>query len=253
MVLPILGAVIGVAATAALAAAAVRAEALTFQAGVVATLFGSFIVVVAGFAFLALLVLFVVASVLATRYRLEEKTRRNVQEGSRGERGVSNVLAHIIVPAALVGTLLLPTLRPSGPVLSALYASAMAFGASDTFASEFGVLQGKAVSILTLRRVTAGANGGVSAIGTLAAALGALTTAVVGFGLFRLFAEPLGPAGGWIGVVFLSGFLGCQIDSFLGETLENRGWLTKGGTNLAAMAATVVLAAALIQALGGFA
>ena len=251
MVLAILGAVIGVAATAALAAAAVRAEALTSWAGVVAVLFGSVIVVVGGYPYLALLVLFVVASVLATRYRLEEKTRRNVQEGSQGERGVSNVLAHIVVPTALVLTFLLPHGAPSVRVVSVLYASALAFGASDTFASEFGVLQGRAFGILSGRRVTLGANGGVSVIGTLGAAAGAATTAVLGFFLFEGSGDAIGPVAAWVGIVALSGFIGCQIDSVLGEAFENRGYLTKGGTNLLSMALTTGVAALLLQWGGG--
>ncbi|HTT26420.1 MAG TPA: DUF92 domain-containing protein [Thermoplasmata archaeon] len=243
-------ALVGVAVTAALAAAAVYAGALTSWAGLVAAAFGSVIVDLVGFAYLALLVLFVVASVLATRYALEEKQRRNVQEGTKGERGVSNVLAHIVVPTALVGSTLLPGLAPPTSALTALYASALAFGAADTFASEFGVLQGRALSILTLRPVAPGTNGGISAVGTVWAAVGALTTGVVGYGLFRIFHVAVGPPAGWIALVALAGFAACQIDSVLGETLENRGLLTKGGTNFLAMLSAVALAAVVLGANG---
>jgi len=50
--------------------------------------------------------------------------------------------------------------------------------------------------------------------------------------------------------VTLAGFLGCQVDSLLGETLENRRYLSKGGTNLLAMALTVAIAWALLAAFG---
>jgi uncharacterized membrane protein len=50
--------------------------------------------------------------------------------------------------------------------------------------------------------------------------------------------------------VTLAGFLGCQVDSVLGETLENRHYLSKGGTNLVAMVLTVLIAVALLVALG---
>ena len=89
---------IGLAATLALAAAAVAGRALTPAAGAVAAVFGAVIVVLAGFPFLILLVLFVGASALATRFRFEQKRRQSVQEGVAGERGISNVLAHIVVP-----------------------------------------------------------------------------------------------------------------------------------------------------------
>lgn len=250
MVLSLAYAGLGVALTLLLAAGAIYAEALTFWAGTVAAAFGSIIVVIAGFPFLALLVLFVVASVLATRYALEEKTRRRVQEGTRGERGVDNVLAHIVVPTVLaVATLWHGPLAESD--LTVLYAAAIAFGSADTFASEFGVLQGGAVSILTLRPVAPGVNGGVSRLGTLWAAVGALLTAVFGLALFQIFGVGVGSIARWIAVVALAGFLGCHVDSVLGETLENRGFLTKGGTNFLGMVATVGIALALLAALGG--
>lgn len=140
MVLSFFDAGVGIGATALLAYLSVRAEALTDLGGVVAFAFGSVIVVLGGFPFLALLVLFVGASVLATRYAIDEKERRHVQEGRRGERGVSNVVAHILVPTALVLVASLWPSRLSGADLAILYTSALAFGAADTFASEFGVL-----------------------------------------------------------------------------------------------------------------
>ena len=163
--LPLLPAVVAILVTVALALAATLARALTPAAGIVAAVFGAVIVVAAGYAFLALLILFVVASVLATRYRFSEKKARQVQEGKSGERGVSNVIAHILIPTGLaLAVVHNPPLVPV-PAIAVLYASALAFGAADTFGSEFGVLAGKARSILTLRPVTPGTNGGVSSDG----------------------------------------------------------------------------------------
>ncbi|MCI4327336.1 MAG: DUF92 domain-containing protein [Thermoplasmata archaeon] len=250
MVLALFDAGVGVALTAALAIAAVGSGALTRWAGAIAFLFGAVIVVIGGFPFLALLVLFVVASVLATRFRFAEKKRRNVHEGTSGERGVSNVVAHILIPTGLVLTAGASTsLLPPG-ALAVLYTSALAFGAADTFASEFGVLAGRARSILTFRPVEPGTNGGVSAIGELWALAGALTTSIVAVALFAAFAAPhLAPAAFLI-VAPIGGFLGCQIDSVLGETLENRGRLTKGSTNFFGMLSAVAIAAALLLVFG---
>jgi uncharacterized protein (TIGR00297 family) len=251
VVLPFLPAVLGVALTGGLAAAAVLAGALTRAAGVTAAAFGCVVVVIGGFAFLALLVLFVVASVLATRYGFEEKRRRNVHEGTHGERGVSNVVAHIVVPTVLVLT---AWRTPSVlPVRSAtvLYTAALAFGAADTFASEFGVLAGAARSILDFRPVPAGTNGGVSALGEAWAFVGAVSTAGIGAGLFYAFGTPSVAPVVLLAVAGAAGFAGCQIDSVLGETLENRGRLTKGSTNFSAMVLTVVVALGLLALLGG--
>ncbi|MGP8077755.1 MAG: DUF92 domain-containing protein [Thermoplasmata archaeon] len=249
MVLGAVAAGIGIAATVGLAAGAVLGRALTRTAGIVAAAFGIVIVVGAGFPFLTLLVLFVVSSAAATRYRFEEKRRHSVQEGVHGERGVSNVIAHIVIPTGLV---VYAAGRPGSlAVVAVLYASALAFGAADTFASEFGVLAGHARSILTLRSVPPGTNGGVSGRGEAFALIGAAVTAGVGFLLFSAFRTPIVGVGEFVGVVALSGFLGCQVDSCIGASLENRGILGKGGTNFVAMLATVVLALGLLWALGG--
>jgi uncharacterized protein (TIGR00297 family) len=250
LVLPLLDASLGVALTAALAVAAVATGALTRSAGAIAFGFGAVIVVLGGLPYLALLVLFVFASVLATRFRFEEKRRRNVHEGTHGERGVSNVLAHIVLPTALVlAAWVAGSDLPTIP-LAVLYTSALAFGAADTFASEFGVLAGKARSILTGRPVTPGTNGGVSLIGELWAVVGALTTAVVALALFVLASGPGLPVAAFLVVAPVAGFAGCQVDSVLGETLENRRLLTKGSTNFLGMLSAIVVAAVLLVAIG---
>ncbi len=247
--LPWVPSVIGAVATALLAALAVFGRALTPGAGVVAAAFGIVIVVIVGFPYLLLLVLFVGAGSLATRYRFEEKRSRHVQEGTRGERGISNVVAHIVIPAglALAGTLG----RVPPPLTAVLYSSALAFAVADTFASEFGVLAAGARSILTLRAVTPGTNGGVSGRGEAAALAAAGITASAGWGLFALFGSPVGAVPFYFLAVIVAGFLGCQVDSVLGETLENRGWLTKGSTNFLGMLASVAVALAFVVALRG--
>jgi uncharacterized protein (TIGR00297 family) len=244
-------AAVGVVATGCLAGAAVGARALTPAAGGLAAVFGSVIVVLGGFAFLALLVLFVAASSLATRYAFEEKVRRHVQEGTAGERGISNVLAHIVLPTALVllGAGVPALLPPSA--LAFLYAAAISFGMADTFASEFGVLTGRARSILTGRPVEAGTNGGISLLGELWAFVGAAATAGVGYALFAGFGVAEPAAALFLVGIIGAGFAACQIDSLLGELLENRGHLSKGSTNFLGMLGSVLIALAILAATGG--
>ena len=241
---------IGIIATILLAAGAVYARALTPLAGAVAAFFGSAIVVTAGFPYLALMILFLASSVLATRYQFEEKRRRRLQEGTSGERGVANVLAHILIPTtlAVVGGTSLELLPREA--LRVLFTSALAFGASDTFASEFGVLAGRARSILTFRKVPPGTNGGVSGTGEAFAFAGAATTGLVGLGLFAVFGRAPDPSALFLLAAVVAGFLGCQLDSVLGETLENRGFLSKHGTNFFGMLGAVAIAAG-VYVLGG--
>jgi uncharacterized protein (TIGR00297 family) len=243
-------AIVGVVVTLLLAFGAVFGRALTPFAGTVAALFGIVIVLFAGFPYLALLVLFVAASALATRYHFDDKKRQALQEGRSGERGVSNVVAHIVLPTAvaLAGGVNPPLLSSSATPL--LFASALAFGASDTFASEFGVLAGKAKSILTGRPVAPGTNGGVSRLGQEFAIVGAVTTAVVGLLLFWAFRTPLPDPVLFAVTVAGAGFAGCQVDSVLGELLENRGYLSKGSTNFLGMLSAVVMAAVVLSLVG---
>lgn len=244
-------AVAGVTATLLLALGAVLGRALTPFAGVVAAAFGIVIVLFAGFPYLALLVLFVAASALATRYRFDEKKRQALQEGRSGERGVSNVVAHIVLPTAIAvaGGVSPPVLSSNATPL--LFASALSFGASDTFASEFGVLAGRAKSILTGREVPPGTNGGVSRFGQLFAIVGAVTTALVGLLLFWVFHNPLPNPILFTVVVAGTGFVGCQVDSILGELFENRGQLSKGSTNFLGMLSSAVIAAGVLSFVGG--
>lgn len=248
--LPWTSALIGILVTALLAASAVVARALTPLGGAVAAVFGGVIVVFAGFPFLALLILFVGASALATHYRFEDKRRKNLQEGRSGERGVSNVIAHIVIPTGLAigGGLASPLLTPTATAL--LFASALSFGGADTLASEFGVLSGHARSILSGRAVEPGTNGGVSLLGEAFALLAAVTTALAGLGLFLAFGTSVPDPILFVLTVTAAGFLACQVDSILGETLENRGILTKGSTNFLGMLTAVLLAVAVLTLRG---
>jgi len=239
---------IGVVATVGLAGLAVIGRALTPTAGAVAAVFGIAIVLLAGFPFLGLLVLFVGLSAGATRFKFEEKRRRGVQEGSTGERGVSNVVAHILIPTALAVSFAAGLLDGAG--VAVLYAAALAFGVSDTLASEFGVLSGKAWGILSRRPVEPGTNGGVSPVGTSFGLAGALLTALVALPLYLVFSVPVGNPGLFLLAVAAGGFLGCHVDSILGELLENRGLLTKGGVNFCGMLSAVAIAVGILAAFG---
>lgn len=241
-------AVIGSVVTILLAAGAAAGRALTPGAAVVAGAFGVVIVVFAGFGFLGILIAFVVVSSLATRYRFEEKRKRNVQEGRAGERGVSNVLAHIVLPTGLAVGAGFGWISPSAAAV--LFSAALAFALADTLASEFGVLSDRAFGILTFRKVRPGTNGGVSAVGEGFAVAGALAIGLVGMASLTASRSPFGPWEVYLAIVSAAGFLSCQVDSVLGETLENRGYLTKGTTNFLGMLTSVVAAATLLLGTG---
>ncbi len=246
--LDLLLAAVGSAITVLLAVGAAAARALTPLASAVAGAFGVAVVTFSGFGFLTLLVVFVVVSSLATRFRFEEKQQRHVQEGTAGERGVSNVIAHIVLPTGIAVAAGFSWISPTTSAV--LFGSALSFALADTLASEFGVLSGAARSILSMKAVEPGTNGGVSAVGEGFALVGAFGIALVGGAAFALSGTGFGAPAMFFGVVGLAGFLACQVDSVLGEALENRGLLTKGSTNFLGMLSAIGIAAAFLLLLG---
>lgn len=163
----------------------------------------------------------------ATRYRYHEKVKRGLQEGDEGERKTANVLYNGVVP--LVLAISIPWVPWDRPVAAVLYLSAIAVVASDTLASEIGSLADRTVLITKpWRTVPPGTDGGVSGVGQVAALAGGAVVGVVG--AIAMTEIPVTPVG--VAVPAVAGFLGCQVDSVLGATVESREVVNKGEVNM---------------------
>ena len=81
--------------------------------------------------------------------------------------------------------------------------------------------------ITTMKKCEPGLNGGFSPNGQIAALAGSSIIAVLAFA-----SEANLTLAAMIAVI---GWLGCQVDSVLGAVLENRGLMTKGTVNAAAI------------------
>ncbi|UCD92890.1 MAG: DUF92 domain-containing protein [Methanobacteriota archaeon] len=213
-----------------------------FGVGVVIGIFGSVM-------WLILLLVFLLSSFAATKYRFATKEAWGVQEGKKGERKGGNVLAHGLVPAviAIIAFLTAGLNMPLLPtnITGLIFISAISVAAADTLASEIGVLSDKTYSIITFERVRPGTNGGVSWFGQMWAFFGATYTSVVGWLILHPFSNTLADSIWIIWIPILVGFLGCQIDSVLGATLETRGTLNKDTNNLVTIAIGAILAVLL--------
>ncbi len=199
-------------------------------------------------AWLFVLLVYMVSSFAATKYRFERKLQLGVAEGKRGERSWRNVVANGGVPTAVAAIAgLYPAAFPPG-TSGLVFLTAIAVAAADTMASEIGVLSQKAVLIThPHRHVEAGTNGGVSMLGHGAAALAGLYVAVTGYVLFGFFAPSTMQAGPLLALIpALFGFVGCQVDSLMGATLELGGRTTKGWVNFLSIAASTGMAWALL-------
>ena len=178
---------------------------------------------------LVILVVFLFVGSMATKWRFEEKRALSIQESNEGARGWRNVMANGAA-ASLVAVL---AWFGEGDWYFLAVACSVSVALSDTLASEIGSLDPRTRSIITLEAVPPGTNGGMSPTGTAAALLGALLIATVAVLLAPVYGEPMSVASIFV-VVAIVGWLGCQVDSILGELLENKGYIGKHTVNFLA-------------------
>jgi uncharacterized protein (TIGR00297 family) len=203
---------------------------------------------------LLLLLVFLITSFGITRYRFDWKKSEGFQEGSKGERTWRNVLANGAIPTAIAfASFLAEAAGPSGDffgkdIASYMFVSAIAVAASDTAASEIGIVDPKVFMITTGKPVKRGTDGGVSLTGTFAAFIAAAYTSVVSYVVFAGIDTELlqGPA--TLFIPMLCGFLGCQIDSVIGATWERRKKIGKLGNNFLSIALGTLIALGLALA-----
>ena len=241
---------------AALSALAYYRGVLTWDGSVAAFGVGLLIGVLGNITWLLLLLFFLLSSFMATRYRFALKEALGVQEGRMGERRSSNVLANGIAPVAVAAFAFLSA--GPRPALSGLvYVSVLAVAGADTIASEIGVLSPNAYLITTGKKVPAGTNGAISLLGQACALAAAAYTALFGWLVLGVLAPLSGnlatiPADSFLVLIPAAvGFLGCQIDSLLGATLERKGLIGKRSVNLISTALGGVIAFGLLVAAGG--
>jgi uncharacterized protein (TIGR00297 family) len=241
-----------------LAGAAYLKGVLDMKGTVVASAIGIVIGFSAGWEFVLLLLLYLVTSFAVTRYGYQAKQAAGVAEGKKGERGWRSVLANGIVATAIATFFLidLPDIEPW--MLSVLFVTAIAAAAADTAASELGVLTRDPVLITRpSQRVPPGTNGGISVRGQGFALAASAYTVFIGTAVFILHDSVDGSMDNdvlttlmlIIPIAIGMGFISCQIDSFLGATLETSGHLGKNGVNLVSISVTTIITLLLLLAL----
>lgn len=183
--------------------------------------------------FLIMLVFFIIGSV-ATRYKYSYKKKLGIEQGQGGARGYKNVFANGIAASA-AAVLYGVFVRPEFIVL---YVGCVATAAADTVASEIGVTGGTPIMITTLKKVPIGTNGGVTLTGELVSLFGGFVISLVAL-LLNVITPEMAVA------CTIAGFIGTNIDSVVGATLENNGFVGNAGTNLLATIGGGIVAVAL--------
>ena len=183
------------------------------------------------------LVLLFLLTFLATRAGRRRKVEAGLAEGRRG-RNAGQVIANLSVagictspwtPWMLGGHVGL--IFTGGAIwMKATCLAALVEATADTVSSEIGqAFGGTPVMITTLRRVKAGTDGAVTALGSCAGVVGGAVVALAGGWAMRL-----GMAAAMIALV--AGVCGLFFDSVVGATVERRGWVGNDLVNFASTA-----------------
>ena len=195
-------------------------KSLDLFGSAVMIIMGIVIIFSAGTNWLLLIILFLVMSLLATKFSKKYKLSLGEFEGRRTSK---NVISNGVVACfmAAFGGYYLPFVGG--------FIGAIATATADTLASEIGVLDQHPRLITTLQTVDPGTNGAVSVLGASVVIIGAAIIGVAAYFL-GVMENPLLA----IGVAIVSGTIGCFADSILGALFENRHLITNEHLNLMA-------------------
>jgi uncharacterized protein (TIGR00297 family) len=193
------------------ALAAWRAQTLTLSGALAAALTGGLIFGLGGLPWAALLITFFVSSSALSKAFRRRKAALDEKFSKGSQRDWGQVLANGGLGAALA---VLFAIHPA-PWMWAAFAGAMATVNADTWATEIGVLSGRAPRLITSgKTVERGASGGISTLGTLAALGGAALIGLVGV-VIR------GESPALFAIAAVSGVIGSFFDSLLGATVQS--------------------------------
>jgi uncharacterized protein (TIGR00297 family) len=169
-----------------------------------------------GWGWFAIVATFFVLGVGFTYFEYEYKKSIGSAQEKGGARNWPNILANGAVAAILA----LVQLSSGGTSLVAAFVGATSTAASDTVATEIGLLSRSRPRLITHlgREVPPGTSGGVSSLGFLGAIM---ASAVIGLLAFVLHLSRAGPL--IIVVSVVSGVVGATADSILGATVQRKG------------------------------
>lgn len=213
---------VGLAASGAIGTLAYRRGSLSRGGVAGAMLIGTTIFSGGGLAPSALLLTFFTSSSALSHWR-KGRRRESAVEHAKGERrDFAQTIANGGVAAALVA---LGRARPASPWFPALI-GALATANADTWATELGLFSRRPPRLVTTwRPVLPGTSGGVTPLGTGAAALGAALIGAVA-ALCATGSRPTAPrqpsGSGPLALAIIAGLAGSFVDSLLGATVQAR-------------------------------
>ncbi|MWC28895.1 DUF92 domain-containing protein [Paenibacillus sp. MMS18-CY102] len=217
-------AIIGVVGGACVGWLAVRKRALTVSGALAAAVMGAWYTTFGGLLWFATLLMFFVTSTLLSRWKKHHRRKQAAEQNyeKKGARDAGQVWANGGIGLILCSA---HAISPS-PYLLAAFVGVMAAVNADTWATEVGALSRQQPrSVVTGKRVSTGTSGGVTLLGSSAAAMGAIVIGLTagclagaaGYQQSNGYAASIGLL---IGIGALSGLAGAFIDSYFGATLQ---------------------------------
>jgi uncharacterized protein (TIGR00297 family) len=185
-------------------------------------------------AFATLTALFILTW-LSTRAGYRRKQELGVAEHREG-RKAGQVLANLAASAVAAGVFAIT--GDHAWVVAAV--AALSEAATDTVASEIGQSRKHYAHLITTWKVvSAGVDGGVTLAGTLTGAAAGIAIVAVATACGLLHVAEF-----WIPA--FAGFAGMLLDSFLGATIQRRGWISNRAVNFVSTLAAASLAFGIV-------
>ncbi|MDI3484433.1 MAG: hypothetical protein PWQ74_1020 [Methanobacteriaceae archaeon] len=194
-------------------------RALDLWGSLLMVVMGFLIIVAAGFNWLVLILIFLILSLFATKYKRDYKKSMKLYEGRRNAR---NVISNGIIP------FIMASFSYYDGFLGGFIGS-VATATADTLASEIGVLQTPRLITDLKRKVKPGTDGGVSPLGTAAGIIG---SGIIGLSAYflQICPNPLIS----VKIAVIAGTIGCFMDSILGALFERKNYINNEQVNLLA-------------------
>lgn len=203
-----------------IALAAYAARSLSPSGAIAATLLGTAVFGLGGFAWAVLLVGFFASSSILSRMFKNRKTGVNEKYSKGSRRDAGQVLANGGVAGLLA---IAQAIFPTADFLWAAAAGTLAAVNADTWATELGILSPVNPRLITTGKIVEkGTSGGISWTGTLAALGGAAAIGLLAVAVWPEYAggASLAASPQRLGLISLAGLAGSLVDSWLGATVQ---------------------------------